>query len=164
MKKLLISLALLSSLAIADSQYNYNEQQPMTNDTTLVDTLSQLNGLDTAANDLIPNANYAGIFTTYSGKSINGRGSSTNNHMTLDLEALPELCGYTGTLTIDLALDGSQCRSNSANLHLNQGACMFKRDIPIEFTSCNWDNHHLIGKYKVQPFPIMTGSFDFAIQ
>lgn len=164
MKKLLLSLAFLSSLAIADDQYNYNEQQPVTDEAAVVDTLSQLNGLDAITNDILPNGIYAGTFTTFSGAVVNGRGNSDNNTLDLDLGALPELCNYTGKLKINLGLSGNNCWSNSANLHLNEGSCLFKRDIPIEFTSCVWNNNHLTGKYKVSPFPIMTGSFDFAKQ
>jgi hypothetical protein len=156
MKKLLLSLALLSSLAIADNQYNSDDQP--------TDDIS-INNLDAMiANDLLPNGNYAGTFSTYSHRNVNGYGTSINNNMDIDLDSLPDLCGYTGKLKINVTLDGKDCHKSSVTLHLNQGACKFHQDYPIEFTECSWSNNELGGSYRLTNLKILTGTFHFIKQ
>lgn len=156
MKKLLLSLSILSSLAIADNLSTSNDY---------IANIIGATSLDEAiSNDLLPNGFYTGEFTTYTGRRIHGEGNSTNNHMELNLQALPELCGYTAKLRMDVSLAGATCGSTNAILHLDQGSCMFAQDHPITFRSCTWNGSNLNGTYEVTRFPILKGSFGFTHQ
>ena len=152
MKKLLLSLTFLSSLAIANNNADF----------MLIDPIN--NGMTNIVGDFLPDADYAGTFSTSTGNVVAGSGHSTENLMIINLNQLPDLCRYTGKLTVDVKLNGSQCSSTAAMLHLNEGKCMFMRDIPVEFTSCEWDGSHLRGEYKVVLMAIMKGSFSFTKQ